>query len=319
MCGVILGVLELLQPTLFLPQRRINAATALVPTLDTFMALFREHGHLHRMGGHVARLAQLLADWVACGGGQAHAYIRAHAHTLQLLHQHHPQMPNVRALAAMSSVGLQQQQQALTAAAEEGAVASVSGTDGIDADGNDRVLSASAASSLACVRGSAGHGALPQWLLAQVLDLQARLAALPAAPEERLELLKKAGEFPERWQAQVLPMFSQWVYEGVAWGGAGGREVRAVAWTLLVRLVHACPGVGARAARCVEEAVGSCDVGVRDAAVEQLPDLVLLLHPHAPQLLVAAFAAVVAASSAASASVAAISESLTLLHLNTGS
>ena len=361
MCGVILGVLELLQPTLFLQSQQqhqqANVTRNVVPTLDTLMALLREHGHLHRMGNYVSRLAQLLADWVACGGGQAHAYIRTHAHTLHTLHQHHPHLANVRALAAMSSLGLQQQQQqqqASSATREDRADASAGGSSSSSSSSGEheaarRVLSASTASSLACVRGSVGGeggGALatlllPSWLVAQVGELQARLQG-PLAPEERLELLKKVGEFPERWHAQVLPLFSQWMYEGVMVGGGGllapptiitpssssgsgcvggfgGREIRVASWELLVRLVHACPWVGARAARCVEVAVGSPDVAVRDAAVEQLPDLVLLLHDHAPDLLAAAFQACIASSSAASASVAAISESLTLLHLNTGS
>ncbi|KAG7167447.1 Integrator complex subunit 1-like [Homarus americanus] len=280
--SMILGVLELLQPLLFAPQHH----KALTPTLDSFMALFKAHPRTHELGHLLVRFSHLLMEWVGCQGGPAGTYLCSHSNLLATLQMHHPDIAAVRSLAAIAAArGMDQPKESASN----------------QQFGSDPSLP---------VGGS--HGPLPPpWIMAQVGELQARLEA-SGLPEDQLDILRKVIDLPDRWVNAALPSFTHTFCEGIV---SEHREVRCLCWELVSRLLHQRPALGGRVGQAVFSALRSEDSAVVETALEHLPEVILLLHNQAADLLTAAFVSTLTASSNATGS---LSEALTLLHLHTG-
>lgn len=280
--SMVLGVLELLQPLLFAPQHH----SALIPTLDSFMALFKEHPRTHDLGHLLVRFSHLLMEWVGCQGGPAGAYLCTHSNLLATLQMHHPDIAAVRSLAAIAAArGMDHPKES-------------SSNQLCDSDPN--------------LPAGGSHGPLPPpWVMVQVGELQTRLEA-SGLPEEQLDILKKVSDLPDRWVNAALPSFTHTFCEGIV---SENRDVRLLSWDLLSRLLHQRPALGGRVGQAVLGALKSEDDAVVETALEHLPEVILLLHDQASDLLSAAFVSTLTASSNATAS---LSEAVSLLHLHTG-
>ncbi|XP_063606575.1 integrator complex subunit 1-like isoform X2 [Penaeus indicus] len=281
--SMVLGVLELLQPLLFAPQHH----DALIPTLDSFMALFKAHGRMHELEHLLVRFSHLLMEWVGCQGGPAGTYLCTHSNLLATLQMHNPDIAAVRSLAAIAAArGMDQP--------KESSMTQQSGVEFGQTSGGSQ-------------------GPLPPpWVMGQVGDLQSRLES-SSLPEEQLDILKKVSDLPDRWVNAALPSFTHTFCEGIV---STHKEVRLFCWDLLSRLLHQRPALGGRVGQAVLAALKCEDSAVVETALEHLPEVILLLHNQAPDLLSAAFISTLTASSNITAS---LSEALTLLHLHTGS
>lgn len=280
--SMVLGVLELLQPLLFAPQHH----SALIPTLDSFMALFKAHPRTHDLGHLLVRFSHLLMEWVGCQGGPAGAYLCTHSNLLATLQMHHPDIAAVRSLAA---------------------IAAARGMDHPKESFSNQLCDSDPS-----LPSGGSHGPIPPpWVMAQVGELQTRLEA-SGLPEEQLDILRKVSDLPDRWVNAALPSFTHTFCEGIV---SENREVRLLSWDLLSRLLHQRPALGGRVGQAVLGALKSEDDAVVETALEHLPEVILLLHDQAADLLSAAFVSTLTASSNATSS---LSEALSLLHLHTG-
>ena len=282
--SMILGVLELLQPLLFAPQHH----EALTPLLDSFMALLTEHGKVHDLGNLIVRFSHLLMEWVGCQGGPAGTYLCVHSNLLATLQTHHPDIPALRSLAAIAAAR------------------------GMDQPKESSVNQQQASIDVTLLSGCSQGPMPPRWVMGQVSEMQARLEC-PLLPEEQLEILRKVSEHADRWVNAVLPLFTHIFCEGIV---SHNREVRLMCWELISRLLHHRPSLGGRIGQAVLAALKDEDTAVVDTALEHLPEVILLLHDQAPDLLCAAFVSALTSSPNASSS---LSEALSLLHLHTGS
>lgn len=278
--SMILGVLELLQPLLFAPQHH----EALTPLLDSFMALFTS---VHELGHLLARFSHLLMVWVGCQGGPAATYLCAHSSLLATLQTHHPDIAALRSLAA---------------------IAAARGMDQPKESTSNQQTNIDLSLSTGCFQGPIP----PPFIMAQVNEMQARLEG-PGLPEEQLEILKKISELADRWVSAVLPSYTHIFCTGIS---SENKGLRMMCWELISRLLHQRPALGGRIGQAVLAALKSEDSAVVETALEHLPDVILLLHDQAPELLCAAFVSALTSSASASAS---LSETLCLLHLHTGS
>ena len=280
--SMVLGVLELLQPHLFAPQH----LSALTATLDSFMALFKTHSRTHELDHLLVRFSHLMMEWVGYQGGPAGTYLCTHSSLLATLQAHHTDIPAVRSLAAIAAArGMDRPKESSQT----------------QQCGSDPVLSS-----------GVPQGPLaPPWVMAQVGELQARLETT-GLPEARLDILKKVIDLPDRWVNAALPSFTHTFCEGMV---SNSREVRLVCWDLVARLLHQRPALGGLVGQAVMASLKHEDSAVVEAALEHLPEVILLLQDQAVDLLSAAF---VATLSASSCSTAYLSEALTLLHLHTG-
>lgn len=278
--SMILGVLELLQPLLFAPQHH----EALTPLLDSFMALFTS---VHELGHLLARFSHLLMVWVGCQGGPAATYLCAHSSLLATLQTHHPDIAALRSLAA---------------------IAAARGMDQPKESTSNQQTNIDLSLSTGCFQGPIP----PPFIMAQVNEMQARLEG-PGLPEEQLEILKKISELADRWVSAVLPSYTHIFCTGIS---SDNKGLRMMCWELISRLLHQRPALGGRIGQAVLAALKSEDSAVVETALEHLPDVILLLHDQAPELLCAAFVSALTSSASASAS---LSETLCLLHLHTGS
>lgn len=280
--SMVLGVLELLQPHLFAPQH----LSALTATLDSFMALFKTHSRTHELDHLLVRFSHLMMEWVGYQGGPAGTYLCTHSSLLATLQAHHTDIPAVRSLAAIAAArGMDRPKESSQT----------------QQCGSDPVLSS-----------GVPQGPLaPPWVMAQVGELQARLETT-GLPEARLDILKKVIDLPDRWVNAALPSFTHTFCEGMV---SNSREVRLVCWDLVARLLHQRPALGGLVGQAVMASLKHEDSAVVEAALEHLPEVILLLQDQAVDLLTAAFVATLSASSCATAY---LSEALTLLHLHTG-
>ncbi|MPC37822.1 Integrator complex subunit 1 [Portunus trituberculatus] len=280
--SMVLGVLELLQPHLFAPQH----LSALTATLDSFMALFKTHSRTHELDHLLVRFSHLMMEWVGYQGGPAGTYLCTHSSLLATLQAHHTDIPAVRSLAAIAAArGMDRPKESSQT----------------QQCGSDPVLSS-----------GVPQGPLaPPWVMAQVGELQARLETT-GLPEARLDILKKVIDLPDRWVNAALPSFTHTFCEGMV---SNNREVRLVCWDLVARLLHQRPALGGLVGQAVMASLKHEDSAVVEAALEHLPEVILLLQDQSVDLLTAAF---VATLSASSCSTAYLSEALTLLHLHTG-
>ncbi|KAK3862242.1 hypothetical protein Pcinc_031873 [Petrolisthes cinctipes] len=279
--SMVLGVLELLQPHLFAPQHH----EALTTTLDSFMALLQAHGRVHDLGHILVRFSHLLMEWVGCQGGPAGAYLCTHSNLLSTLQMHHPDIAAVRSLAAIAAArGMDQPKE----------------TSSPQGDMDPSLFS------------GVSQGPMPPpWVMVQVGELQARLES-SRLPEEQLDILKKVSDLPDRWVNAALPSFTHSCCEGLV---SVSHDVRVVCWDLVARLLHQRPALGGRVGQAVLGALKSEDSAVVETALEHLPEVILLLHDQAPDLLTAAFVATLTASPSATGF---LTEAFTLLHLHTG-
>ncbi|KAK8386997.1 hypothetical protein O3P69_017976 [Scylla paramamosain] len=280
--SMVLGVLELLQPHLFAAQH----LSALTATLDSFMALFKTHSRTHELDHLLVRFSHLMMEWVGYQGGPAGTYLCTHSSLLATLQAHHTDIPAVRSLAAIAAArGMDRPKESSQT----------------QQCGSDPVLSS-----------GVPQGPLaPPWVMAQVGELQARLETT-GLPEARLDILKKVIDLPDRWVNAALPSFTHTFCEGMV---SNSREVRLVCWDLVARLLHQRPALGGLVGQAVMASLKHEDSAVVEAALEHLPEVILLLQDQAVDLLTAAF---VATLSASSCSTTYLSEALTLLHLHTG-
>ncbi|KAK7079233.1 Integrator complex subunit 1 [Halocaridina rubra] len=280
--SMILGVLELLQPLLFAPQHH----EAFTPLLDSFMALFIAHGEVHDLGHLLVRFSRLLMEWVGRQGGPAGTYLCMHSNLLATLQTHHPDIADVRSLAA---------------------IAAARGMDHPKESSSGQQSHLDLSLSSGCIQGPIP----PPWIMAQVCEMQARLE-IPGLPEEQVELLNKILDLSDRWVNAVLPSFTHIFCTGIV---SDHKDIRLICWELMSHLLHHRPSLGGRISQAVLGALKSENSSVVETALEHLPDVILLLHDQAPDLLSAAFVSTLTSASAA----ASLCEALTLLHLHTGS
>lgn len=280
--SMVLGVLELLQPHLFAPQH----LSALTATLDSFMALFKTHSRAPELGHLLVRFSHLMMEWVGNQGGPAGTYLCTHSSLLANLQAHHPDIQAVRSLAAIAAArGMDRPKESSQT----------------QQCGSDPSLSS-----------GVPQGPLaPPWVMAQVGELQARLETT-GLPEAQLDILKKVSDLPDRWVNAALPSFTHTFCEGIV---SNNREVRLLSWDLVARLLHQRPALGGLVGQAVMASLKHEDSAVVEAALEHLPEVILLLQDQAVDLLTTAF---IATLSESSCSTAYLSEALTLLHLHTG-
>ncbi|XP_076057704.1 integrator complex subunit 1 [Oratosquilla oratoria] len=287
---VMLGVLELLQPHMFAPQHH----TGLTSTLDAFFALLSSHRHAHELVNMLLRLCHLILGWVGARGGAAGVYLCTHAELLTDLQNHHPNMAPLRSLAA---------------------AAAARGSD----DLKDLMPGTGESEIVPIISEVPSSPPLPGWVMAQVNDLQSRLDS-SSLPDEKAEVLHKILSLTDRSYSGVLCFFTHRICEGLS---SCHQSVRMQSWELLSRLLHRQPNLGDAVAGAVLGALDSDSGAIVETALEHLPEVVLLLHQHAPLLITAAFTASLTTApssslNAAPSAVSSISEALTLLNLHTG-
>ncbi|CAL4082032.1 unnamed protein product, partial [Meganyctiphanes norvegica] len=279
---MVVGVLELLQPFLFHSQYN----ESLIATLDSYMTLFEAHGSSHDMGQILSRFAQLVLEWVGIQGAVAGNYLCKHSKLLRHLQDNHPDIAAVRSLSA---------------------IAQARGTDTPKEVPQQPITDISAMTV-------GSRGPLPPlWVTVQVSELQARLE-MAMLPEEQHDILKKVQDLSERWPLTVLPAFREAISGGLL---NVVSSVRELCWELVTRLLQHRPDLHGGIAQAVLAALEAQEApGVVEEALEHLPDVILLLHPHAPQLLTQAFTATLTAPITATDH---LSEAMQLMHMHTGS
>ena len=277
--NIIIGILELLQPLLFSSQHQKSFCN----TLDAFMELLENHGSVYELGHMIVRLCHLLLAWVGSQGSIAGAYLSTHVNLLASLQHHHPDMTALRSLAA---------------------IAASRGTDHPTEQTNSDEISQRLGSSW---EGPPVHPIM----LAQARDIQARLEAA-ILPEDRAELFRKVVDLADRSYDAVLPLFVHVIGEGIT---TNHREVSDLCWDLIARLLHFQPSSSKRIARVVLSALHHEETIVAEIAVEHLPEVILLLHEYAPDLLTAAFSTCL---SSTPSTTNALSDALAMLSIHTG-
>lgn len=278
---MVLGVLELLQPLLFHPQHNESLAA----TLDSYMTLFEAHGTSHDLGQILGRFAQLLLEWVGIHGAVAGVYLCKHTRLLRHLQDNHPDIAAVRSLSA---------------------IAQARGTD------TPKEVSQQPITDISSMTVGSRGPLPPLWVTVQVSELQARLE-MAVLPEEQHDILKKVQDLGERWPLTVLPAFREPICGGLL---NVVSSVRELSWELVTRLLQQRPDLHGTIAQAVMAALEAQEApGVVEEALEHLPDVILLLHPHSPQLLTQAFTATLTAPITATEH---LSEAMQLIYIHTG-
>ncbi|XP_021917589.1 integrator complex subunit 1 [Zootermopsis nevadensis] len=90
----VVGILELLQPHIFLPAY----SEGLEDTFHSYFALFKYHGHMKDLTSLLNRFISLLQGFISYDAQRALKYLQKHAHILNDLQMYHQNLPSLRAL-----------------------------------------------------------------------------------------------------------------------------------------------------------------------------------------------------------------------------
>ncbi|KAL0272623.1 UNVERIFIED_CONTAM: hypothetical protein PYX00_005524 [Menopon gallinae] len=90
----VLGIIELLQPKVFSKQY----AVSLHKTLDTFLTLFKLHGHMKDIVPMLYRFIKFLQNYVVNDAARAMKYLQANSVTLAAILKVHPNLTSLRSL-----------------------------------------------------------------------------------------------------------------------------------------------------------------------------------------------------------------------------
>ncbi|PNF16802.1 hypothetical protein B7P43_G18054 [Cryptotermes secundus] len=90
----VVGILELLQPHIFLQEY----SEGLEDTLRSYFALFKYHGHMKDLLSLLNRFISLLQGFISYDAQRALKYLQKHAHVLSDLQIFHPNLPSLRTL-----------------------------------------------------------------------------------------------------------------------------------------------------------------------------------------------------------------------------
>lgn len=248
---MVLGILELLQPYIFLPKYH----EAFSRTVDAYVELFEEHGRVRDLGALLLRTCHLLMGWVGITGTPASLYVSRHQNLFSSLLRTHPEMVPLRSLAAIAA------------------------SKGSDHPKGDKISVDITTATTRCTDGPV----LSPWHHQQVNEI---LVHLNKPGVEQGELLRRIQDLSESSFGRALLPFAHFIMEGILSSDA---ENRRKSWYLLTQLLKRKPKMAFQAHRAVLAALNCEEVLVATSAVKNLPKVILIMHEHAPDLLSAGF------------------------------